>query len=151
MTKLSTIQTFLAPKEMAVCGVSRDKKKFGRVVYDTLKERGFKLYGVNPNMTDIDGDPCYPDVSQIPANVKYLYVVTPKNQTEEVVKKAVDKGITNIWIQQMAESPAAIELAEKNGVILIMKECILKFAEPITGVHKFHRFLSKLFGMYPKG
>jgi hypothetical protein len=151
MTKLSTIQAFLAPKEMAVCGVSRDKKKFGRVVYDTLKERGFKLYGVNPNMTDIDGNPCYQDVSQLPEHVKYLYVVTQGKQTEEVVKKAIDKGIRNIWIQQMAESPAAIELAEKNGVTLIKKECILKFAEPVNGVHKFHRFLSKLFGMYPKG
>jgi hypothetical protein len=150
MTKLSTIQAFLAPKELAVCGVSRDKKKFGRVAYDTLKERGFKLYGVNPNMTEIDGDPCYADVSNLPEHVKNLYVVTNKTQTEEIIKKALDKGIRNIWIQQMAESPAAIDLAEKNGVQLIKKECILKFAEPVSGVHKFHRFLSRLFGMYPK-
>jgi len=151
MTKLSTIQAFLAPKEIAICGVSRNKKKFGRVVYDTLKERGFKVYGVNPNMTDIDGDPCYPDVSQLPGNVKYLYIVTPGKQTEEVVKKAIDKGIRNIWIQQMSESSSAVDLAEKNGITLIKKECILKFAEPVTSIHKFHRFLTKLFGMYPKG
>ena len=150
MTKLSTIQAFLAPKEMAVCGVSRDKKKFGRVVYNTLKERGFTLHGVNPNMTDIDGDPCYQDISQLPGHIKYLYVVTPGKQAEEIVKKAIDKGITNIWIQQNAESPAAIELAEKNGITLIKKECILKFAEPVTSIHKFHRFINKLFGMYPK-
>lgn len=151
MTKLSTIQAFLAPKEIAICGVSRNKKKFGRVVYDTLKERGYKLYGVNPNMTDIDGDPCYPDVSQLPGHIKYLYIVTPGKQTEEIVKKAIDKGIPNIWIQQMAESPAAVELAEKNGITLIKKECILKFAEPVTSIHKFHRFISKLFGLYPRG
>jgi predicted CoA-binding protein len=150
MTKLSSIQAFLGSKEIAVCGVSRNKKKFGRVVYDTLKGRGFKLYGVNPNMTDIDGDPCYPDVSQLPGHVKYLYIVTPGKQTEEIVAKAIEKGIRTIWIQQMSESPKAVELAEKNGITLIKKECILKFAEPITGIHKFHRFLTKLFGMYPK-
>ncbi|MBN2461965.1 MAG: CoA-binding protein [Candidatus Cloacimonetes bacterium] len=150
MNKLSTIQAFLAPKELAVCGVSRDKKKFGRVVYDTLKEKGFKLYGINPNMNEIDGEPCYQDVLQLPGHIQNLYIVTQGKQTEEAVKKAIDKGIRNIWIQQMAESPAAIELAEKNDINLIKKECILKFAEPVTGVHKFHRFLSKLFGMYPK-
>lgn len=150
MTKLSSINAFLEPKEMAVCGVSRNKKKFGRVVYDTLKERGFKLYGVNPNMTDIDGDPCFHDVSHLPGHVKYLYIVTPGKQTEGIVAKAIDKGIHNIWMQQMSESDEAIDLAEQNGISLIKKECILKFAEPVTGVHKFHRFLSKLFGMYPK-
>jgi predicted CoA-binding protein len=150
MTKLSTIRAFLEPKEIAVCGVSRNKKKFGRVVYDTLKEKGFKLYGVNPHMTKINGDPCFPDVSHLPGHVKNLYIVTPGKQTEEIVAKAIDKGISNIWIQQMSESSGAIDLAEKHGVALIKKECILKFAEPVTGVHKFHRFITKLFGMYPK-
>ena len=110
MTKLSTIQAFLAPKEMAVCGVSRDKKKFGRVVYDTLKERGFKLYGVNPNMTDIDGNPCYQDVSQLPEHVKYLYVVTQGKQTEEVVKKAIDK--MRELARKDAEPTARVEALE---------------------------------------
>jgi predicted CoA-binding protein len=151
MTKLSSIQEFLKPKELAVCGVSRNKKKFGRVIYDTLKERGFKLYGINPHMADIDGEPCFSDVSQLPVNVKHLLIVTPGNQTEDIVAKAINKGINNIWIQQMSESSSAIELAEKNGINLIKKECILKFAEPITGIHKFHRFLNKLFGTYPKG
>ena len=150
MTKLSSIQAFLEPKELAICGVSRNKKKFGRVVYDTLKERGFKLFAVNPNMTNIDGDQCYPDVSQLPGHVKYLYIVTPGKQTEEIVAKAIEKGIRNIWIQQMSESSGAVDLAEKNGIALIKKECILKFAEPVTGIHKFHRFLTTLFGMYPK-
>lgn len=150
MTKLSTIQEFLQPKELAVCGVSRNKKKFGRVVYDTLKEKGFKLYAVNPNMTDVDGEPCFADVSQLPVNVKHLLIATPVNQTEAVVAKAISKGITNIWIQQMAESASAIALAEKNGINLISKQCILKFAEPVSGVHKFHRFINKLFGTYPK-
>jgi len=150
MTKLSSIQEFLKPKEMAVCGVSRNKKKFGRVVYDTLKERGFKLYAINPNMNEIDGEPCYADVSQLPVNVNHLLVATPVSQTEDVVAKVISKGINNIWIQQMAESKAAVDLAEKNGINLIKKECILKFAEPVTGVHKFHRFINKLFGTYPK-
>jgi uncharacterized protein len=150
MTKLSTIRKFLEPKELAVSGVSRNKKKFGRVVYDTLKERGYKLYPINPHMTEIDGEPCFTDITQLPVNVKHLLVATPVSQTEEVVAKAISRGINNIWIQQMAESAAAIDLAEKNGINLIKKECILKFAEPVTGVHKFHRFINKLFGTYPK-
>jgi predicted CoA-binding protein len=150
MTKLSTIQAFLEPKEMAVCGVSRNTKKFGRVVYDSLKEKGYKLYPVNPNTTEINGDTCYRDISELPAHVQYLYVVTPKEQTREVIEKAIGKGIQNIWIQQMSETPDAVELTKKNNINLIYKQCIFKFAEPVTSVHKFHRFMNKLFGTYPK-
>src|SRR4030043_2407088 len=110
MTKLSSIQAFLGSKEIAVCGVSRNKKKFGRVVYDTLKGRGFKLYGVNPNMTDIDGDPCYPDVSQLPGHVKYIYIVTPGKQTEEIVAKAGAETLPGLWKQHISQSPKAVEL-----------------------------------------
>jgi len=150
MTKLNTIQSFLEPKEMAICGVSRNTKKFGRVVYDSLKEKGFTLYPVNPNTSEINGDTCFRDVSELPDHVQYMLIVTPKKQTKEVIEKAIGRGIKNIWIQQMSETPDAVELAKTNNINLIYKQCIFKFAEPVTGVHKFHKFINKLFGTYPK-
>ena len=150
MTKLVTIQNFLEPKEMAIAGVSRDTKKFGRIVYDSLKEKGYNLFPVNPNTTEINGDVCFRDVSELPPHIQHLYIVTPKKQTKEIVEKAIRKGIKNIWIQQMSETDDAVELAKTNNINLICKQCIFKFAEPVTGVHKFHRFISKLFGKYPR-
>jgi len=135
---------------MAVCGVSRNTKKFGRVVYDTLKDKGYKIYPVNPNTPEINGDKCFKDVSELPEHVQFLYIVTPKEETRDIIEKAINRGIRNIWIQQMSETDDAVELAQKNNINLIYKQCIFKFAEPVTGVHKFHRFLSRLFGMYPK-
>lgn len=151
MVKLSTIEAFLEPQRMAFSGVSRNPKKFGRVVYDTLKKKGFVLFPVHPEATSIDGDKCIQNLSSLPDDIKHLYIVTPKDQTNLVVKEAIDKGIKQIWIQQTAETPEAIEMAEKNGITVISKKCILMFAKPVTSVHKFHRFFSKLFGAYPKG
>ena len=150
MNKLSSIRSFLETKEIAIAGVSRNPKKFGRMVYDHLKKREFKLYGMNPNTDSIDGDPCFHAVADLPANVNRLLVVTPKSQTFDVVQAAINRGIKSIWIQQSTETPEAIELARKNDVDLIYKECIMKFAEPVDSIHKFHRFMNKLFGGYPK-
>ena len=150
MNKLSSIRSFLETKELAIAGVSRNPKKFGRMVYDHLKKREFKLYGVNPNTDNIDGDPCYHTVADLPAHVTRLLAVTPKSQTFDIVQAAVDRGIKSIWIQQSSETPEALELASKNDVDLISRECIMKFAEPVSGVHKFHRFVSRLFGTYPR-
>ena len=150
MTSLANIQSFLEPKEMAISGVSRNPKKFGRVVYDHLVARGYKVHPINPNMDQINGAVCYKDVSSLPENADRLYIVTPKDQTAGVLKEAADRGIKNIWIQQKSENDEALRLAEENNINLIQKECMFKFVEPVSGPHAFHRFLSKLFGSYPK-
>jgi hypothetical protein len=50
----------------------------------------------------------------------------------------------------MKASQAAIEYAVSNKVNLVAGQCILMFAEPVEGFHKFHRNLKKLFGRLPK-
>ena len=149
MTKLNTIQSFLEPKEMAICGVSRNTKKFGRVVYDSLKEKGFTLYPVNPNTSEINGDTCFRDVSELPDHVQYMLIVTPKKQTKEVIEKAIGRGIKNIWIQQMSDSKEAVKELEESGINYITKECILMHYKP-SGIHKFHKVIRKFFGRHPK-
>ena len=150
MTSLRTIQEFLSDKEIAIAGVSRNTKKFGRGVYDHLIERGYKIYPVNPNADTIENAVCYPDVTSLPDKAKKLLIVTKKDQTFPLVNQALEKGIKQIWIQQMSETKEAIELVQEHNIDLITKECILMFAEPVKGIHKFHRFFNKLFGRYPK-
>ena len=150
MSSLADIQSFLEPKEMAISGVSRNPKKFGRVVFDHLQERGYRLYPVNPNADQINGDKCYKDIASLPDHVDRLYIVTPKDQTAKALEEAARKGIKRVWIQQRSENEEAVRLAEENNINLIYKECLFKFAEPVSGPHAFHRFFSKLFGSFPK-
>ncbi|MFC2115019.1 CoA-binding protein [Bacteroidota bacterium] len=150
MTTLSSIQSFLQPKQLAIAGVSRNPKKFGRHVYEHLKEHGYKLYPVNPNMEDLDGEVCYKSISDLPGEVDRIYIVTPQKETAESVRQSIDKGIRKIWIQQRSETPETLELMKDQDIDLIYKKCILMFAEPVKGPHAFHRLINKLFGSYPK-
>ncbi len=150
MTHLSEINSFLESKKLAIAGVSRNPKKFGFTVYKELLKKGFDVYPINPNTDLIEGKKCYRDVASLPDEIKHLHITTPKEQTLEVVKQAVDKGIRNIWIQQTADTSEAVEFALNNKVNLIYKKCILMFAEPVKSIHKFHGFIVKLFGKYPK-
>jgi predicted CoA-binding protein len=150
MTSLATIESFLSTKKLAIVGVSRNPKKFGRVVYETLKEKGFTVYGVNPYTESLNGDPCYPDISSLPSEVDRVFIVTPPDKTAENVQQAMEKGIRNIWIQQRSDTGEALDMLKEKDVNLIHNQCILMYAAPVQGVHKFHRFLNKLFGKYPK-
>lgn len=150
MVTLNEIQTFLAPRKIAVAGASRNVKKFGGVIFKELREKGFVLYPVNPNAEEIQGVKCYKTVEDLPDDVEHLLIVTQKNETESVAKSAVKKGIKMIWIQQKSDTQEAINIIEEAGIPLIYKKCILMFADPVKSIHAFHRFFVKTFGGYPK-
>jgi uncharacterized protein len=147
---LSQINHFLETRKMAIAGVSRDKKKFGNMVFHELLEKGFDVCPINPHADAIDGVTCYRSVDEIPEGFDRLLVVTPKEQTLEVLKRAKEKGIKYFWLQQDSESPETIDFIDKNDLEVISKKCIYMFANPVKGGHKFHRGLVKIFGGFPK-
>lgn len=146
-TTRKQIDTFLTGKTMAMAGVSRDPKKFGHVAYMDLKKKGFTVYPVNPSVSQIDGQTVYASLREVPDDVENVLIVTPKSQTLEVVREAVAKGMKNIWIQQMSQTPEALEFLKDKNVNLVARECILMWSDPVGGIHKFHRNLRTLFGL----
>lgn len=150
MTTLNEIKQFLEAPSIAMVGVSRNPKKFGGAIFKELKSKGFDLYPVNPKADEIQGVKSYKNVTELPENVNHLFIVTSKTETTSVVKEAVERGFKMIWIQQKSDTPEAVEIIRKASIPLIHKKCIMMFADPVKGVHGFHRFLTKAFGAYPK-
>ena len=150
MVTKKKIEEFLEPKKLAIVGVSRNRRKFGYLVFRDLKASGYEVYPVNPNADKIDGDSCYKRVKDLPADIKSILILTPRKETDDVLREAINKGILNIWVQQMSETKNTIKIAEEYQKEIIHKKCIFMFAEPVKGVHKFHRIILKLFGILPK-
>ncbi len=144
------ISNFLKSGSIAIAGVSRTRKKFGRMIFDELRKKGYRVHPINPLADEIDGQKCYHSVHSLPNNINAILIATPKEQTDLVLQNAIDKGILNIWVQKHSNTKDTITLANDNGQQIISNKCILMFAEPITGVHQFHRNLNGLFGLLPK-
>src|SRR5450759_2574103 len=149
MTTLKQINEFLESQPIAMVGASRNPKKFGYSVFKELKEKGMKIIPVNPEAAEIMGEKSYPNVKVLPSDVQGIIVLTKKDQTASVVRDAKEKGIKQIWIQQMADSKEALDELKDSDINYITGECILMHFKP-HGFHKFHRSLKKLFGRYPK-
>ncbi len=140
------IKDFFSTNSIAIAGASRNAKKFGNIVCRKLKEKGFNIYPVNPSGESICDLQTYKEIADLPTEVQHLIILTRKDRTTEIVKQAIAKGIQNIWIQQMSDSPEAIEIATEAGIHLICGKCLFMYAEPVEGMHKFHRGCKKLFG-----
>ena len=150
MATLNEIKKFLEAPKIAIAGVSRNPKKFGGAIFKELKNKGFELYPVNPNANEIQNVKCFKSVSELPKDVMHLFIVTPQKETAGIAEEAVNKAFEMIWIQQKSETPEAVKIIQNAGIPLIYKKCLMMFADPVKGVHGFHRFLKKVFGAYPK-
>ncbi len=144
------IDDFFKSKKIALVGVSRNKNKFGYKSFKSLVEKGYTILPVNPETNEIDGKKCFRSITDLPSDVESVLIMTPKDSTDKVLEESINKGIKNIWVQQMSETKNTIGIAEEYQKEIVTGKCIFMFAEPISGVHKFHRTLVKIFGSLPK-
>ncbi len=140
------IKEFLGFRTIAVAGVSREKSKFGRVVYEELKKKGYNVLAVSPNL----GAEGYKDFYSLPEKPQGIIMVTKPEVSLKLTRDCAEAGINYIWYQQGASSEECIRLCKESGINYVAGRCIMMFAEPVESIHKFHRFLSKIFGKYPK-
>lgn len=119
------IEEFLAQKTWAVVGVSKDPTKFGTKVYRKLKNCGYTVYPINPKLSEIDGEPCYPSLSALPTLPEVVSVIVPPNVTEQIIDDCVQLGIKRVWMQPGAESQEALQKGREKGLKLIYDECVL--------------------------
>ena len=122
------IYDFLSQRSLAVVGVSRSGKKFGNAIYRTLKQHGYRLYPMHLEAVTVEGDKCYPDFQSLPERVGGVVLCIPPLQTEEVLHQVLEAGIRRVWMQQGAESYAAIRYCEINGISEVHGQCILMFS-----------------------
>ena len=149
MTSQKSVADFLSCKNLAVVGVSRKSSKFGNSIYKELKKKGMNVYGVNPNMDEIQGDKCFKNLKELVGKIDAVINIVSPSQTKDVVVEANEIGVKNIWMQQGSESEEAIKYCNENGINEIHKECILMFADPVKSIHGIHRWLWKVMGKLP--
>jgi len=96
------IDNFISSKRIAVVGMSRTGKKFGNIVGKELKSKGYDIYPIHPDVQEIDGMACYPDLKSLEGKVDGVWISISPKKVPEVLKDAAGIGLKNIWLQQGA-------------------------------------------------
>jgi predicted CoA-binding protein len=156
MTKIKDAASeFLANKRVAVTGVSRHPKDHGsNVVYKRLRERGYDVFAVNPNVDEIEGDRCYHDLRSIPGGVDAVVIATKPETAEDTMRECDDLGIEHVWMHRGpghgSVSEAAAEYGRQHGIAVIDGGCPCMFNPTADFGHKVMRVMFKLNGNVPK-
>lgn len=122
---MSQVETMLQMKNWAVVGATDNTEKFGYKIYKTLKAAGYNVYPVNPGITEILGDTCYPALKDLPVIPEVVNVVVPPKVGEQIMNNCAELGIKNVWLQPGANAASVVETAQKLGLTVVDQNCIL--------------------------
>jgi predicted CoA-binding protein len=109
----------------AVVGVSEDRNKYGNKIYRDLRNAGYRVFAVNPKLSTVEGDPCYPSIKALPEVPEVVDLVVPPAVSLNVVQDCLDAGAKRIWFQPGSESEEAIEKARAAGMEVVHDACIM--------------------------
>ncbi len=148
------IDDFLAQKRIAIVGVTRNEKGWGRTLYDAFKKRGYDTYAINPARA-IPGLQCYARLRDLPMQVDAVLLAVPPNVTDQVVKEAAELGIRRVWMHrgagQGAVSQSAIDFCKDRNIAVIYGVCPMMYLQGSGIGHRLHREFARWRHTLPDG
>lgn len=115
-------------KTIAVVGLSNrpDRASFGVSRY--MQRQGYRIVPVNPNLSEVLGEPCYATLDAAAASVKIdlVNVFRAPEFVPEIVKDVIRLKIPYLWLQQGVCHEEAAEWAEAANVKVVMDRCIFQ-------------------------
>ncbi len=117
-------QLLSSARTIAVVGHSANPERTSYQIAAFLRGVGYTVYAVNPMVTEIDGDVCYPSLADVPDEIDIVNVFRRSEYLPGVVRDAVAAGAKSVWAQLGIEHPEAADIARTANIPLVMDTCI---------------------------
>lgn len=109
---------------IAVVGHSDKPYRTSYRIAQYLRRAGYTVYPVNPEVQQIDGQPCYPSLKDVPEAIDIVDVFRRSEYLAGVVEDAAAVGAKSVWAQLGVFSDEAAAKAEAANLPLVMDACI---------------------------
>lgn len=112
-------------RTIAVVGHSDKPYRTSYRIGNYLRLVGYKVYPVNPTLTEIDGHPVYADLASVSEPIDIVNVFRRSEFLPAVVEEAIAAGAKAIWAQLGVYDEAAARAAQAAGLQVVMDRCIM--------------------------
>jgi predicted CoA-binding protein len=114
-----------AAKSVAIVGASPNPARSSYFVGTYLQQSSdYRLYFVNPNATEILGEPAYASLTDLPEVPDIVVVFRRGTDIPQVVDEVVAAGAKTIWVQLGIWNQDAAYAGEEQGLTVVMDRCI---------------------------
>ena len=111
---------------IAMVGESNDHYYTSYQVAQYLKQMGYKVYPVNPNIKKVDGDRSYPNLESIPEPIDIVDVFRKPTHLDKIVDDATAVGAKVLWTQLdvVSATQEPERRAVESGIKVVSDRCI---------------------------
>jgi acyl-CoA synthetase (NDP forming)/GNAT superfamily N-acetyltransferase len=126
---VASLAPLLAPRSIAVVGVSRRMGSIGRTILLNIRDAGFEgaLFAVNPHAEEIEGVPSVPSVSDLPTVPDLAVVAVPSASVLRVARECGKQGVGCLVVITSGLGAAAearlLEACRRYGMRLVGPNC----------------------------
>jgi len=113
-------------RRVAVVGISERPERPSHYVAAYLRDVGYTILPVNPQLDTVLGLPCWPSLEAVPPPVEVVEVFRRSEQAGAVVDDAIRAGARAVWMQQGVVDAAAAARARAAGLLVVMDRCMLR-------------------------
>lgn len=112
-------------KTVAIVGASPNPARSSYFVSTYLQQSSdYELFFVNPNATEILGQPVYKSLADLPVVPDIVDVFRKASDIPAVIDDVVAIGAPTVWVQLGIWNQEAAEYGESQGLTVVMDRCI---------------------------
>lgn len=114
---------------VAVIGASSNRGKFGNKAFRSYAAAGHEVYAVNPNETEVEGQPTFATAKDIPVKVDCALLYVPPGVGITVLDDLAEAGIRKVIVNPGAGSPELIARGQELGLNMVEDCAILAIGD----------------------
>ena len=111
---------------IAVVGLSEKSWRPSHGVSEYMQRAGYKIIPVNPELREVLGERCYPDVESVPEPIDIVNIFRRPELVPEIVEAAIRVRAKAVWMQEGVIHEKAAARARAAGLVVVMDRCLLK-------------------------
>ncbi|PPG49133.1 CoA-binding protein [Rathayibacter sp. AY2B3] len=112
-------------KTVAIVGASPNPARSSYFVATYLQQSSdYELYFVNPNATEVLGQPVYRSLAELPVVPDIVDVFRKASDIPAVIDDVLAIGAPTVWVQLGIWNQEAAEYGESKGLTVVMDRCI---------------------------
>ena len=120
-------------QSIAVVGASSNPKRDSYKVMKFLRDYGFDIFPVNPNLANakILGQKCYKNLEAIEEKIDMVDVFRAIEYIPSITNETIKIKAKILWMQEGLYSEELESFAKNAGLTVVMNECPKKILEKI--------------------
>jgi hypothetical protein len=111
-------------RTIAVVGLSPNSNRPSFRVARGMQSYGYQIVPVRPLVTEVLGEPAYPNMESIPFKVDLVNVFRAPQHVPAIVDSCIELGVQRLWLQDGVIDEAAAHRAQEAGMTVVMDRCI---------------------------